>query len=371
MAFLEKHSEVSEALDMVFQELAEEQDNLCKAGAAELLKQNTAPALKAIEFSDRLKVMVERLKVFRGEWSKYIADIDAVAPEMKDILRWQKPTAERVVGQRVVEEVRAWTALSVTFADGTIIQEHRAKKTFAKAIAKLGVERVAKLAILSARQPLVAIDRSSYDGPVTSLEYLDGGWSVKTDFSNDQKKRYLEGIAKALGVKLEVEVLFPDLGAVENSSKDRSLSNYDGERPRIFRGDGWSGCREVAGIPKSWKVSEVVQTWFPILFSRNLLSDEEMAYLTTCDSSEIFKTGGRPVLLVNRGQENDRYFALDNGDMHSRYYPSAKITLTRGNDKYFLSSQFMPPAMGPLIHFLELKGIPRNEIVREVEKFRS
>lgn len=104
------------------------------------------------------------------------------------------------------------SALRVTFADGTVISERKAVETLKKCIVKFGPERVAQLCLQPVdnilqlnRVNLVTKKRDEMYG--NRQHEIDNGWLVFTCSNTPAKKRQIEAIAKALNVRVRVEVV--------------------------------------------------------------------------------------------------------------------------------------------------------------------
>ena len=104
------------------------------------------------------------------------------------------------------------TSLRVTFSDGTVISDRKAVETLKKCIIKFGPERVAQLC----NQPvdgilqlcgvnLVTKRRDSVYGK--RQHEIGNGWLVFTCSNTPSKKRQIEAIAQALGIKVRVEIV--------------------------------------------------------------------------------------------------------------------------------------------------------------------
>ena len=104
------------------------------------------------------------------------------------------------------------TSLRVTFSDGTVISDSKAVETLKKCIKKFGPERVAQLCV----QPVDSILQLNRVNLVTKKRDemyanrqhdIGNGWLVFTCSNTPSKKRQIEAIAKALGIKVWVEVV--------------------------------------------------------------------------------------------------------------------------------------------------------------------
>ncbi|MBQ1177460.1 MAG: hypothetical protein IIX50_00190, partial [Bacteroidaceae bacterium] len=105
------------------------------------------------------------------------------------------------------------TKLRVTFMDdGEVISESFAADTLKKAILKFGVERVAQLCI-APYDSILQLNRVNLVTKKRDEQYanrqheIGGGWLVFTGSNTPSKKRQIEAIAKALSVKVKVEIV--------------------------------------------------------------------------------------------------------------------------------------------------------------------
>ena len=118
----------------------------------------------------------------------------------------QDPQVEHRDGtkrKKPVERVNEKTVLRVTFPDGTVIEDKKAKNTFTKTIQKLGLMRVRNLGIAFCGVPIVSNTLDKKYGK-TQVP-VEGSLYVMTHSSTHDKKKQLDKIAKELNVKLIVE----------------------------------------------------------------------------------------------------------------------------------------------------------------------
>ena len=102
-----------------------------------------------------------------------------------------------------VERINEKSVLRVTFPDGTVIEDKKAKMTFTKTIQKLGLMRVRNLGIAFCGVPIVSNTLDKKYGK-TQVP-VEGGLYVMTHSSTHDKKKMLDKIAIRLGIKLKVE----------------------------------------------------------------------------------------------------------------------------------------------------------------------
>jgi hypothetical protein len=102
-----------------------------------------------------------------------------------------------------VERINEKSVLRVTFPDGTVIEDKKAKITFTKTIQKIGLMRVRNLGITFCGVPIVSNTLDKKYGK-TQVP-VEGGLYVMTHSSTHDKKKMLDKIAIRLGIKLIVE----------------------------------------------------------------------------------------------------------------------------------------------------------------------
>lgn len=97
------------------------------------------------------------------------------------------------------------TKLKITYANGRVIMEPSAADTFRKYVIDVGVLKVRELGIIRCRIPLVS---NTLDEKYKSRQKpLGGGWYLMTNTSTIDKKKDIEFIAEALGIKIKVEII--------------------------------------------------------------------------------------------------------------------------------------------------------------------
>ncbi len=94
-------------------------------------------------------------------------------------------------------------ALRVTFSDGIVIEDKKAKITFTKTIQKIGLMRVRNLGIAFCGVPIVSntLDKKYGKAQVP----VEGGLYVMTHSSTHDKKKQLDKISRELDLGLKVE----------------------------------------------------------------------------------------------------------------------------------------------------------------------
>ena len=107
-------------------------------------------------------------------------------------------------------------------------------------------------------------------------------------------------------------------------------------------------------------VGRVARTIFPILFSENRVTDEDVAFLMSDAAIGQFKTGGFQVLreIVADAEVE----ALD-ARGKSRFYSS--IRLPFGGRTYMLTSQWFKKGLPNLLTWLNAHGVAQERIIAE------
>ena len=118
----------------------------------------------------------------------------------------QDPQAEHKEGkkhEKPIERINGKTVLRVTFPDGTIIADKKAKNTFAETIKRIGLMKVRNLGITFCHVPIVSntLDKKYGQAQIP----VGDGLYIMTHSSTHDKKKQLDKIAKDLGIKLIVE----------------------------------------------------------------------------------------------------------------------------------------------------------------------
>ncbi len=118
----------------------------------------------------------------------------------------QDPQAKHKEGkkhEKPIERINGKTVLRVTFPDGIVIADKKAKITFAETIKRIGLMKVRNLGISFCRVPIVSNTLDSKYGQA-QIPVGDGLY-VMTHSSTHDKKKQLDKISQELGLRLKVE----------------------------------------------------------------------------------------------------------------------------------------------------------------------
>ena len=118
----------------------------------------------------------------------------------------QDPQAEHKEGkkhEKPIERINGKTVLRVTFPDGTVIADKKAKITFAETIKRIGLMKVRNLGITFCHVPIVSntLDKKYGQAQIP----VGDGLYVMTHSSTHDKKKQLDKISQELRVGLKVE----------------------------------------------------------------------------------------------------------------------------------------------------------------------
>ena len=348
-----KHAEVPEALELVVDEVGKESQRIRDAGSVALKEGKLKPAKKAIEYAEKLLSFVDKVRRLGEEWDSLQQAIDSLAPEVREIVLPQKVRASKTGYKRNVGKIAPKTNFSVTFPDGKVIEDKKASIVFGKTIARLGASQVAAFNILLGGEPLVSRDESVFKKHPSQVLPIGNGWFVKTHNSTASKISLLEKISTLMNVKIKVQ-------DTKLQKVETRLVKPSPNVPKV--------ARKYSTQPKSaeqkfpYAVGQVVQAVFPALQTDLRMTEAHVAMLLAQSSSAQFKTGGRPVLKPNSGDEKE---ILDSNG-RNRYY--SKLPLVFFGKKYWLTSQFQPRAIVPTLAWFKEIGLGKGEILALCQK---
>jgi len=201
---ISKHSDVPAALDLVKEEVEKESKRIFSAGGDALKAGNIKPAKEAIAYAEKLAEFVKKIHKLGEDWKKLEAKIDAAAPEVREIVNPPPQKPHKTGFTHNVTNIAPKTTFTVSFPDGTVVSDKKAKLVLAETIEKIGVEKVARLGIMCGGEPLVTKDRSLLKKYPEAIGTISGGWFVKTHSSTAAKMNFVKVIAKGLGIRLAV-----------------------------------------------------------------------------------------------------------------------------------------------------------------------
>lgn len=190
---------LSEEQERKLNELEEE---IIKKDILPIITESIAPSLKEVK-----RELVLVVDYHPGEPISVSLSRKANIAELLDAkLLEQDPQVEHRDGTKhknPVERINEKNVLRVTFPDGTIIEDKKAKVTFTKTIQKIGLMRVRNLGIALCGVPIVSNTRDKKYGKAQVP--VEGGLYVMTHSNTRDKKKMLDKISTRLGIKLIVE----------------------------------------------------------------------------------------------------------------------------------------------------------------------
>ena len=178
------------------------EEDIIKKEILPVVTQTIEPALKQVQ-----RELVLVVNYHPGEPISVSLSRKANIAELLDAkLLEQDPQVEHRDGTKrrnPVERINEKSVLRVTFPDGTVIEDKKAKMAFTKTIQKIGLMRVRNLGIAFCGVPIVSNTLDKKYGK-TQVP-VEGGLYVMTHSSTHDKKKMLDKISTRLGVKLIVE----------------------------------------------------------------------------------------------------------------------------------------------------------------------
>jgi hypothetical protein len=181
----------------------------------ELLKSGGKVSDNTIGFSkSKIKEELQNLTVLNGdnfsdEFLTFYNSLDptpATHNSQKFIVR--SYLLEQGYDENLVNSMKGFTPksqpknLTVSFPDGTEINDKYAANTLAEAIKKIGTEKVIALNMIVSNVPFISQDKDS----LRDATFVENGYYVNTHSSTVVKKQQLDKISQYLGLDLKVEI---------------------------------------------------------------------------------------------------------------------------------------------------------------------
>ena len=339
-------ADVPSALDLVKEEVAKAEEAIRAEGAKAMISGPLKAAEEAIAYAKRLRAFISEIEALGLKWEKLADKAENASPEAREIVR------RAGVDDRKAPDPK--TNFEVLFPNGEVVHERMANLTLGKTLEKIGPDRVASLkgSTLFAPngEPLLTrykSDLAKY--PAQILEIKDG-WFVNTQTDTERKAETVREISRRLKLHLKVTIVpgtYVNTGAKNTSTSLPSTTSS-------------AVTNNHSSFP--YAVGKVVQAVFPVLQTDSRMTPEAVKMLIGQSSSSQFKTGGNPVLKPRTGGDNE---TRDQYGYH-RYY--GKLPLRFFGKDYWLTSQFNPPGIGPVLDWLHGLGFTREEVLRICEK---
>lgn len=184
---------VSTAFQIILEEIDSVVSEVNQQGAAYFRNNDYKNAESSLAAGRKLKAFRLKLEALKEEW---IAGLD-------EPTRRKVQVAPSTVARTIAAGPKASkTVLVVKFQDGTVFYESKANETFAKALKKLGLQRVASLGLKVNNFDLVSKQRSENYNQ-TEID----GYLVMTHSSTEAKRDKLLEITEALSTEVTVDVV--------------------------------------------------------------------------------------------------------------------------------------------------------------------
>ena len=185
-------------------QVREVEEDIIKKEILPVVTQTIEPALKQVQ---RELVLVvdyhpgEPISVSLSRKTNISELLDAKLLEQDPQVEHRNGTKRR----KPVERVNEKTILRVTFPDGKVIQDKKAKITFTETIRRIGFMKVRNIGIAFCGVPIVSNTRDRKYGKAQVP--VEGGFYVMTHSSTNDKKKQLDKISKELHLGLIVEII--------------------------------------------------------------------------------------------------------------------------------------------------------------------
>lgn len=185
---LDRQDGISRALDAILGELEGEVSRLNAEGAQLFGQSKYDEAARRAEEGKRLQGFREKFSHLRAEWL-------SVGSHSRHRASPNPQHVPKLTGNERPPTVRK--KFSVVFGDGDIIMEDTAAGTFAKCIARIGVEKVKALDLRFSGRPLLL-------GEPGKDRWKVEGYYFETRTTAAEKGKLLRAISERTGVPLEV-----------------------------------------------------------------------------------------------------------------------------------------------------------------------
>ena len=350
---------VNAALDLLRETVKDTTKALQEVGGKEMSRGNLILARKVLDYCDRIDGFMMKIEDIGEAWTNIKSIFDGESPDVKKTMsgiKTQKVPIIRKSGYtRKVDKVAPWTNFTAAMENGEFISEQTAKEGFAKTFSHFDLEKCAALHIQLNGEPLLSKDKKAFRKYPVAVASVKDGWFINTYCSTAMKVSIIRQCASAVGQKVAINVIPHEFALKQTVPvKCKNIST--------------PASADMKSTKKfSFRVGEVAVALFKELMKRNLLSDKEIAFLLSSDSSPKFKTGGNAVLKLYTGNDNDRYFVTKGGKKYTRYYKHKRVPLVNKSVKYLLCNQFAPAGIDPVLALATAKGISEANLMEIVK----
>lgn len=349
---------VNAALDLLRESVDDATGVLQKAGGREMAQGNLILARKVLAYCDKVDGFMMQIEKVGETWDGIKAIFDGEAPDVKKTMseiKTRKRSVTRKPGYtRKVDKIAPWSNFTAAMENGDIISEPTAKEGFAKAFSHFNLDKCAALRIQLNGEPLLSKDKKAFKKYPVAVASVKDGWFINTYCSTAMKVSIIRQCASAVGQKVAINVI-----PHESTRKHDVL---------VKRRNALSPAPSDVKASKKFpfRVGETAVALFKELMKRSLLSDKEIAFLLSTDSSPKYRTGGNAVLKIYSGNDNDRYLVTKGGKKYTRYYKHKLVPLVNKSNRYLLCNQFAPAGIDPVLALADSKGISKANLIELV-----
>ena len=335
---INEHADVPEALDLVLDEVDQVEKAIRREGAKAMEEGQYQAAMEAIGYAKKLQEFMLELEQQKARWARLEQEMADATPEARAIVEKAYPKNRA--------PARAKTNFTVRFPDGHVVAERLGTLTLARTIQEIGPERVAQLggtgSLSPNGEPLLTRKKAALAKYPRQVTRLPGGWYLNTQSPTESKARAVREISRRLGLGLKVKIVPGTYSTAEKPAAPKPRPAQSTETSR-------------ESFP--YAVGKVVQAVFPALQRDARMTAGVVEMLADEKSSIRFKTGGNRVLKPRTGAEGE----TKDTHGHHRYY--AKLPLEYFGKPYWLTSQFDPPAIVPVLGLFAEIGVSRDEVL--------
>ena len=180
------------------------EENIIKKEILPIVTETIAPALKQVQ--RELVLVVDYvpgspISVHLSRKRNFTAGIT----DAKEILPDPQVEHKEIGKTSPKGDIAPATRLSITLADGRVIQESQAAETFRQFVMIVVPERVRSLGMTQCKVPLIS---NTLDSKYKRAQKPVGnGWYLMTNSNTQTKKRDIERIARELHIKIKVDII--------------------------------------------------------------------------------------------------------------------------------------------------------------------
>ena len=189
--------------DDVLKQTNELEEELIKKEVLPIIQNSIEPALKPVRRDVVLVVEYSPDKPLKLKLSRKVNISDVIDAK---VIEPDPEVEHREIGKTKSHEVKQpRTALRVTLPDAAPIERKQAAQTLVDFVRYVGVMRVRSLGWTQNKVPFISNTKDKKYA--TSQHPVGDGWYVMTCSDTKTKKKQIENIAEAFGIKVKVEIV--------------------------------------------------------------------------------------------------------------------------------------------------------------------